>query len=109
MPPKKATDYGNPNDPADFTFKTMQERINAFLRDTRDTKRGGAGILLQTLLLRRLRSAIREFHIGLRAAPNMSRRRFAWGYDLLRRQAVRVVLCHTTHVVKLPHRSKSLN
>lgn len=84
------TDYGNRELKPDFDYSLVQERVAGFLTDHRKTRRGGAGLGEPTLLLRRLRSAIRTIHEALKKYPNMSAIQFSWIWWMLRKQIVRV-------------------
>ncbi|KZV59153.1 hypothetical protein PENSPDRAFT_695383, partial [Peniophora sp. CONT] len=85
MPPKRAPpDYGSPKDPPDFTFAHMADRVAAFLRDSRDTRRGGQGIAHETLLLLRIRSAVQHMQRGLQMRPNVCRQLFGHAWKLFR-------------------------
>lgn len=59
-------DYGDPADQPDFTPDNVRRRVTDFLADKRNTRRGGFGIKLSTLLLRRLRSAVLHITAALR-------------------------------------------
>ena len=68
MPPKKSkgktgTNYGKPDDPPDFDFVQMTDKVNGHLRLIH---RAGEDVSSNALLMRRLRSAMRHVHEGLR-------------------------------------------
>lgn len=87
MAPKRRADFGDPNDEPDFSYMIVKERVNAFLRDSR-ADRGGAGLQLNTLLMRRLRSAIQHIHRGLQEHA-ISSAHFGHAWKLLRKALVR--------------------
>lgn len=103
MPPKKAVpakksagsarqndeEQGEAEQAPDFTFDDIQRRIDTFLHDSRNTRRGGAGLNLNTLLLRRTRAAIVTIYERLRDSPDTTNVALAWVWYLLRRQLVR--------------------
>lgn len=99
MPPKKLPhktskssareDEEQPDQEPDFTVEDVERRVETFLHDQRDTRRGGAGINPDTLLLRRTRAAIIAIHDRLRVYPDTSNRALARVWDMFRSMAVR--------------------
>lgn len=99
MPPKKLPPKSSkspaqeeeetPDQAPDFSVEDVERRVETFLRDQRDTRRGGAGINPQTLLLRRTRAAIIAIHDRLRQYPDTPKNALAWVWDMFRSMAVR--------------------
>ena len=98
MPPKKqplkkgrkVKNDDDPDDAPDFLYAEVQAHIDTFLNDSRDSRRGGAGLNPQTLLLRRSRAAIQVIHQYLNENPGSSVLAFAWVWGLVRQMLVRI-------------------
>lgn len=93
---KTPPNYGNPDEEPDFDYEHVQDRIRAFLRDSR-AGGGGAGLVYNTLIMRRLRSAIQHVHDGLRESTDVTHGLFGWGWFLLRKMLVRCLALHAGH------------